>query len=186
VSSVHRTAIVVSLVVCLGRASSISAQSAPEQSDPGKVALRHLQAMLKADWTTNALLTRPDELARNRTSFEPIFLADTSGNITRRVMGQLTQLELRNLSDVDFNARLFAFHVKLASQGSAFERFVDAQIIAVAQPQPDTAYVVWQWKLPAGERPIRGPAAMKLVKERGKWWLDMLTDFEGLRQMLIR
>jgi hypothetical protein len=164
----------------------MNAQSAPEQSDPAHVALRHLQAMLKADWKTNASLTRPDELARNRASFEPIFLRDTEGNITRRVMGPLSHAELRNLSDVDFNARLFEFHVKLASQGSAFERFVDATIIAVAQPQPDTAYVVWQWKLPTDERPIRGPAAMKLVRQSGKWWLDMLTDFEGLRQMLVR
>lgn len=165
--------------------SPINAQGL-DQSDPGRVALRHLRAMVRRDFKTSAALTLPEELARTRKAFQPIFSADPDGNITRRVMGDVKPADLPALTDIEFNARLFNFHVTLASQGTAFERFTDVDIFAVAQPHPDTAYVVWQWKLPSNERPIRNPNATMLVRYMDKWWLDMLTDFEGLRQLLAR
>ena len=165
--------------------SPINAQ-ALDQSDPGSVALRHLRAIIKRDFQTSAALTHPEELARTRKAFEPIFSADRDGNLTRRVLGDVKPADVASFTDIEFNARLFTFHVMLASQGSAIGRFTDADIIAVAQTQPDTAYVIWQWKLPSNERPIRSRDAMMLVRHKNKWWLDMLTDFEGLRHMLAR
>jgi hypothetical protein len=142
--------------------------------------------MLKQDWMTSAALTHPDELARTRAAFLPIFTRDASGMLASRVLGTLPQLDLNSLSDEAFVAKLYAFHIRLASQGSALGRFTDAEILGVARPFPDTAYVVYRWVLPASERPIRGVQAMKLQQDRGRWWVSMLGDLEGLRELLAR
>lgn len=141
--------------------------------------------MLRQDWRTSASLVRPPELARRRAAFLPIFAADSSGNLARRILGDVGPGELHSMSDVEFNARLFAFHANLASRGTAFDRFTGVEILGVAQPWPDTAYVVYRWQLPADERPIRGQHVTKVVRAEGRLWLDMLADFEGFRSSLV-
>jgi hypothetical protein len=140
--------------------------------------------MLRQDWQASASLVQPAVLARTRATFLPIFAADSSGNLTRRILGDISQAELHGLSDVDFNARLFAFHTNLASRGTAFDRFTGVEIIGVATPQPDTAYVVYRWQLPAEEPPIRGQQVTKVVRIDGVWRLDPLADFESFRKIL--
>jgi hypothetical protein len=90
------------------------------------------------------------------------------------------------MSDVVFNARLWAFHVDLASRGTALDRFTGVDILGVAQPHPDTAYVVHRWRLPPTERPLRTTTSTRVVRSQGRWLLDMLADFEGLREMLVQ
>ncbi len=160
------------------------ASDLPVAARPEAVAHQHLRAILKQDWLTSAALTHPAELARTKALFLPIFARDSTGMLARRVLGIPAQADLGSVSDVAFNARLYAFHVGLASQGSALARFTDAEILGVALPFPDTAYVVYRWTLPASERPIRGAQVMKLLRDRGRWWLAMLGDFEGLREVL--
>jgi len=91
-----------------------------------------------------------------------------------------------SLSDREFNARLFAFFVATSSQGSALERFQGVEIFGTANVAPDRAFVIYQWRLPSSERPIRGVQAMELRRVGGQWRLKMLADFEGLRELLAR
>ncbi|HET7612704.1 MAG TPA: hypothetical protein VFK26_02165 [Gemmatimonadaceae bacterium] len=174
-------------VVALISASEVRAQneaSAASNLSPAEVVQRHADALLAKDWRTSASLTDPEELARTKAAFLPIFEKDSSHRLAARVLGTPTQLVLSTLSDTDFNARLFAFFVATSSQGSALDRFQGINIYGVAQPDPDRAYVVYQWKLPASERPIRGVQAMELRRVNGQWKLKMLADFEGLREFL--
>lgn len=45
-------------------------------------------------------------------------------------MGVSTPPELQDLTDVEFHARLLQFHVELASQGTAFDRYVGVEVLA--------------------------------------------------------
>jgi hypothetical protein len=157
----------------------------PTQSLSAEQVVQHYaSALLAKDWRTAATLTDPEELARNKAGFLPIFEKDSSHRLAARILGTPTQLVPSSLSDVDFNARLFAFFVATSSHGSALERFQGIDIYGVAQPEPDRAYVIYQWRLPANERPIRGVQAMELRRVAGQWRLKMLADFEGLREFL--
>jgi hypothetical protein len=153
---------------------------------PEAVAQRHFRALLARDWLTSVDATHPAELARTKSAFLPIFARDPTGQLASRVLGTLPQSDLNSLSEVAFNAKLYAYHIGLASHGSALAQFTDAAILRVAYPFPDTAYVVYRWVLPPSERPIRGAQVIKLQRDRGRWWLAMLVDFEGLREMLAR
>lgn len=153
---------------------------------PAKVAELFAAAMLAKDWTTCASLTDPEELARNKAAFLPIFQRDSSGQLASRILGTPRQLVVSTMSDREFNARLFAFFVATRSQGSALSRFQGIDIFAVANPAPDRAYIVYQWRLPQGEPPIRSAQAMELHRVGGQWRLNMLADFESLRELLAR
>jgi hypothetical protein len=171
----------------LAAGSRSFAQTAAERTSglaPTEVVQRFGDALLAKDWTTSASLTDPEELARNKAAFLPIFEKDSSHRLASRILGTPPQLVLSSLSDVDFNARLFAFFVGTSSQGSALGRFQGINVYGVAQPEPDRAYVVYQWRLPASERPIRSVQAMELRRVDGQWRLKMLADFEGLRELL--
>jgi hypothetical protein len=152
---------------------------------PQQTVERHLLALLAGDWETSAALARPDELAANRHSFQPLFMSDTAGFLAQRVLRR-QRTDLEQLSDVEFNALLWGFHVGLASQGTALSRFTGVDVLAVAQPAPDTAYVIHRWRLPPAERPIRGANVTKVVRLNGRWYLDMLADFTGLRETLAQ
>ena len=168
-------------------ASDVHAQNAASGASnlsPSEVVQRYADALLAKDWKTATSLTDPEELARTKAAFLPIFEKDSSHRLAARVLGTPTQLVLSTLSDADFNARLFAFFVATSSQGSALDRFQGINIYGVAQPDADRSYVVYQWKLPASERPIRGVQAMELRRVNGQWKLTMLADFEGLREFL--
>jgi hypothetical protein len=152
---------------------------------PTEVVQRYADAMLAKDWRTVATLTDPEELTRTKAAFLPIFEKDSSHRLASQILGTTPQLLLSSLTDTDFNARLFGFFEGMSSQGTAFERFQGINIYGVAQPEPDKAYVVYQWRLPASERPIRGVEAMELRRVSGQWRLKMLADFEGLREALV-
>jgi hypothetical protein len=158
----------------------------PQNLSPADVVERYANALIARDWATCVSLTDPEELARNKAAFIPIFQRDSSGQLASRVLGAPRQLVVSSLSDREFNARLFAFFVATSSQGSALERFRGVDIFGTANPTPDRAFVIYQWRLPATERPIRGVQAMELRRVGGQWRLKMLADFEGLREMLAR
>jgi hypothetical protein len=171
--------------------SSAAAQGRVEARDaqnlsPAAVVERCANALIAKDWATCVSLTDPDELARNKAAFIPIFQRDSSGQLASRILGTPRQLVVSSLSDREFNARLFAFFVSSSSHGSALERFQGVDTLGTANPAPDRAFVIYQWRLPASERPIRGVQAMELRRVGGQWWLEMLADFEGLREMLTR
>ena len=180
------------LVLLAGTVALIVASDAVAQNGatgaanltPSEVVQRYSDALLAKDWRTSASLTDPEELARTKAAFLPIFEKDSTHRLAARVLGTPTQLVLSTLSDVDFNARLFSFFVATSSPGSALDRFQGINIYGVAQPEADRAYVVYQWRLPASERPIRGVQAMELRRVNGQWKLRMLADFEGLREFL--
>ena len=140
----------------------------PQTDEPGAVALRHFRAIISRDWRTSAELTHPVELARTKAAFLPVFAADTTAFLQLRVLELPREVQLPEMSDVDFNARLFAFHIGLAAQGSALSRFTDAEVLAVAMPYPDTAYVVYRWQLPPAGRPIRGAQVVKLQRDQNR------------------
>ncbi len=48
------------------------------------------------------------------------------------------------------------------------------------------AFVVYQWRLPGGERPIRGRNVAELHRRHGGWSMDMLGDLTGLKELLER
>jgi hypothetical protein len=181
---------VVALLGTLVTGSTAVAQStggigSPERSSPGGVVERYAEALIAKDWATCVDLTDPAELARNKAAFIPIFQRDSSGQLASRILGAPRQLVVSSLSDREFNARLLAFFVATSSQGSALERFQGVEIFGTANPAPDRAFVIYQWRLPATERPIRGVQAMELRQVGGQWRLKMLADFEGLREMLV-
>ena len=153
---------------------------------PAAVVERYANALIAKDWATCVSLTDPEELARNKAAFMPIFQRDSTGQLASRILGTPRQLVVSSLSDREFNARLFAFFVSSSSQGSALERFQGVDTLGTATPTPDRALVIYQWRLPVGERPIRGVQAMELRRVGGQWRLKMLADFEGLREMLAR
>ena|SRR5438876_498604 len=165
--------------------SVVAARNAQHLS-PAAVVERYANALIAKDWATCVSLTDPEELARNKAAFMPIFQRDSSGQLASRILGTPRQLVVSSLSDQEFNARLFAFFVATSSQGSAFERFQGVDIFGTANSTPDRAFVIYQWRLPAAERPIRGVQAMELRRVGGEWRLKMLADFEGLREMLAR
>ncbi len=167
-------------------AQSVVSNGDPQNPSPAAVVERYANALIAKDWATCVSLTDPEELARNKAAFMPIFQRDSSGQLASRILGTPRQLVLSTLSDRDFNARLFAFFVGTSSQGSALERFQGVDIFGTANPTPDRAFVIYQWRLPAAERPIRGVQAMELRRVEGQWRLKMLADFEGLREMLAR
>jgi hypothetical protein len=158
----------------------------PRSLSPAAVVERYANALIAKDWATCVSLTDPEELARNKAAFMPIFQRDSSGQLASQVLGAPRQLVVSSLSDREFNARLFAFLVATSSQGSALERFQGVEIFGTADATPDRAFVIYQWRLPAAERPIRGVQAMELRRVKGQWCLKMLADFEGLREMLTR
>ena len=167
-------------------AQSVVQTGDPQNLSPAAVVERYANALIAKDWATCVSLTDPEELARNKAAFIPIFQRDSSGQLASRILGAPRQLVVSSLSDREFNARLFAFFVSSSSQGSALERFQGVDIFGTANPAPDRAFVIYQWRLPAAERPIRGVQAMELRRVRGQWRLKMLADFEGLREMLAR
>jgi len=167
-------------------AQSVVQTGNPQNLSPTAVVERYANALIAKDWATCVSLTDPEELARNKAAFIPIFQRDSSGQLASRILGAPRQLVVSSLSDREFNARLFAFFVSTSSQGSARERFQGVDIFGTANPAPDRAFVIYQWRLPAAERPIRGVQAMELRRVGGQWRLKMLADFEGLREMLAR
>jgi hypothetical protein len=167
-------------------AQSVVQTGDPQNLSPAAVVERYANALIAKDWATCVSLTDPEELARNKAAFIPIFQRDPSGQLASRILGTPRQLVVSSLSDREFNARLFAFFVSSSSQGSALERFQGVDIFGTANPTPDRAFVIYQWRLPAAERPIRGVQAMELRRVGGKWRLKMLADFEGLREMLAQ
>lgn len=156
----------------------------PADSTPKSVVRQHLRATIRQDSAASIAPTHPDELARTRAAFLPIFARDTTGLLATRVFGQLPPGGVEALPDAEFHARLFGFHVALASQGSALDRFTDVEILAVARPSPDMAYMIYRWVLPPAERPLRGANVTELRWDQGRWWLVMLGDLEGLRELL--
>jgi hypothetical protein len=180
------------ILLCASAASSSAAAQGAvevrgaENLSPAAVVERYATALIAKDWATCVSLTDPEELARNKAAFMPIFQRDSSGQLASRILGTPRQLVVSSLSDREFNARLFAFFVSSSSQGSALERFQGVDTLGTANPHPDRAFVIYQWRLPPGERPIRGAQAMELRRVGGQWRLKMLADFEGLREMLAR
>jgi hypothetical protein len=170
-------------VTALAQSSRVSEAA---NDSPGRVFEQFSAAMIAKDWTTCASLTDPEELARNKAAFLPIFQRDSSGQLASRILGTPRQLVVSTLSDREFNARLFAFQVATASRGTVLSRFQGIDIFGVANPTPDRAFVIYQWRLPQGERPIRGVQAAELRRVGGQWRLKMLGDFEGMRELLAR
>jgi len=183
----HRLVVILAALGALVVPQTARSQGASDPArnlTPEQVVQRYADALLAKDWRTAATLTDPEELARNKAGFLPIFEKDSSHRLAARILGTPTQLVLGSLSDVEFNARLFAFFVGASSQGSAIDRFQGINIYGVAEPEPARAYVIYQWRLPASEPPIRGVQAMELHRVGGQWRLKMLADFEGLRELL--
>lgn len=176
-TSVARSNAAAQSVIAIGDGQSLS---------PAAVVERYANALIAKDWATCVSLTDPEELARNKAAFVPIFERDSSGQLASQVLRTPRQLVVSSLSDREFNARLFAFFVSSSSQGSALERFQGVDIFGTANAPPDRAFVIYRWRLPGGERPIRGVQAMELRRIKGQWRLKMLADFEGLREMLTR
>jgi hypothetical protein len=106
-----------------GLAQSVVAVRDPQNLSPAAVVERYADALIAKDWATCVSLTDPEELARNKAAFMPIFQRDSSGQLASRILGAPRQLVVSSLSDREFNARLFAFFVSSSSQGSALERF---------------------------------------------------------------
>jgi hypothetical protein len=172
---------VILLLVCV--ASRAPAQVA-DDSPPEAVSRAFHEAMIRKDWTTAVSLVDPAELARNKAMIKPVFDADTAGYLMLRVLNDTTRRRFDDISDVEFNARLFAFVTGVSSQGSAIDRFQGVDVFAVARPADDQAFVIYQWRLPAGERPIRGRNVAELHRRDGKWRMVMLGDFTNLRELL--
>ena len=186
-----RWILVVALFAMTVAGSNVLAQSAggirgSENLSPADVVERYANALIAKDWATCVNLTDPEELARNKAAFAPIFQRDSSGQLASRILGAPRQLVVSSLSDREFNARLFAFFVAASSQGSALERFQGVEIFGTANPAPDRAFVIYQWRLPSSERPFRGVEAMEVRRVGAQWRLKMLADFEGLRELLAR
>jgi len=184
------------LILLLALFSVGSAKSSPgpfhdaEWSVPGdspsKVVERFSEALIAKNWAICVDLTDPEELARNKSAFLPLFERDSSRRLAWQILGTPRQLQLSTMSDRDFNARLFAFFVSTASRGSALSRYTGVDILGEAMPSPDQSFVVYRWRLPAGERPLRGAQVSELRRVGNEWRLTMLADFEGLRQLLIQ
>ena len=170
-----------------GSATIATGQSVTNDTNsPGAVVKRFGEALIAKDWAVCASLINPAELARNRAMFAPIFQRDSSGQLSRRILGVSRDSVLRVLEDQEFNARLNAFFVDMASRGSALDRFQGIDILGVTTQEKDHAFVVYRWRLPQGERPLRGAMANELHRVNGRWYLDMLADFESLRDLLAR
>jgi hypothetical protein len=140
--------------------------------------------MIAKNWTAVAQLVDPAELARNKAMFKPVFDRDTTKFLMLRILNDTTRRSIDMLSDLEFNAKLFAFAIGLRSQNTAFDRFTGVQIFGVARPEPDHAFVVYQFTLPSGERPIRGRQVVELHRRNGRWMLDMLSDFTDLKELV--
>ncbi len=163
-----------------------TAQSSVEQGAPEAVAREFHEAMLRKDWPAAARLVDPAELARNKAMFRPVFQADTSRYLMLRVLNDTTTRAFDDLSDLEVNARLFAFATGVNSQRSAFNRFQGVEIFGASRPSDDRAFVIYQWTLPPDERPIRGKLVTQLRKIDGEWRMEMLGDFMNLKELLER
>lgn len=185
---VAATALAVAVTSCgVGAHANRQSPHLRSATDPASVAAEHLNALILRHWESSAAHTLPAELSRNRAVFEPLLTGDTTGRLLRDVMGIATPAELQGLTDVEFNARLLQFHVELASQGTAFDRYVGVEVLGVASSaSSDTAYVISRWVLPPEERPFRVVNATQLQWQEGRWWLSMLVDFEYLREFFAR
>ena len=157
-----------------------------DRRTPQAVVKQFGESLIARNWNVCANLIDPRELARNKAMFVPIFARDSSGQLSTRILATPRDSVVKALSDQEFNARLYAFFVGTASRGSAIDRFQGIDIDGVATPEPDHAFVIYSWKLPTTERPIRGAQTMELHRIKGEWYLDMLADFESLRDLLAR
>ncbi|MDB4869775.1 MAG: hypothetical protein JWL97_779, partial [Gemmatimonadales bacterium] len=70
----------------------------PQNLSPAAVVERYAHALIAKDWATCVSLTDPEELARNKAAFAPIFQRDSSGQLASQVLGAPRQLVVSSLS----------------------------------------------------------------------------------------
>jgi hypothetical protein len=174
----------ISIIMILIGDAQLDAQTPPQS--PESVSRQFHEAMIRKDWTAAVQLVDPAELARNKAMFKPVFDRDTTRYLMKRILNDDSGRRFDELSDVEFNSRLFGFVTQVRAESSGTPRFLGVDVMAVAIPEPDHAFVVYQWRLPPGERPIRGRNVTELHRRNGKWMLDMLGDFTDFKELLER
>lgn len=177
---------VAGIVLLLGGIPQLGAQQASDANSPEVATRQFHEAIIRKDWTAAVQQVDPAELTRNKAMFKSVFDRDTTRYLMKRILDDASNRRFDELSDVEFNARLYAFFVGVNARGSAINRFAGVDIIAVARPEADHAFVVYQWRLPSTERPIRGRNVTELHRRNGEWKLDMLADFVDLKELLER
>src|SRR5437870_12013223 len=80
-------------------AQSVVAVRDPPNLCPAAVVERYANALIAKDWATCVSLTDPEELARNKAAFIPIFQRASSGQLASRILGAPRQLVVSSLSD---------------------------------------------------------------------------------------
>ena len=172
------------LLIVAANAGAQQSSAAPDS--PEATARSFYEGMIRKDWNAVVQFVDPAELARNKAMFKPLFDRDSTRFLMQRLLNDKSGRRFDELSDNEFNSRLFAFFVGVSTQGSAIDRIQGVDILAVAKPEPDHAFVVYQWRLPAGERPIRGRNVTELHRRNGRWLMDMMADFTGIKEAYER
>lgn len=153
-----------------------------EANSPEVVSRVYLEALISKDWTKAVQQVDPAELARNRAMFKPLFDRDSTNFLMQRLLDEHSSRRFADFSDAEFNARLLAFFIGVSTRGTAIDRLQGVDVFGVARPEEDHAFVVYQWRLPEGERPIRGRNVNELHRRNGKWLLDMAADFTSIKE----
>jgi len=164
---------------------TVASQGASDNS-VSEVVRRYLEAMRSKKWMGCALLAHPEELGRIRRDFLPVFARDSTGEVAEQILGVPRQLRVTSLDSVELAARLFGYYVRVTSLGSAFSVFQSPEVLGSLSHGPDSAVVVYRFRLPADSLPLRSWQT-KLVRRFGsEWRIDMLADFSGMLRELAR
>jgi hypothetical protein len=169
--------------VILAAPHTLRAQSRAQQS-PEAVVLAFQEALLSKNWLQCALLTDPNELRRTKSRFLPLFEADSTGRFAAAILGVPTQLRLSTLDSVEFSARLFSYFITKAPGSQVLGTFEGVEVLGSIAISTDSAVVLYRFRLPKAQPPLRSWQARLAVRSSDVWSVDMMADFSPLLTML--
>ncbi len=184
-TGVVRLLLVVSLVLAAGYASVGAQQPAPRADDSIDTVIAHYIAATKAgDWAASAAWMHPEALATFREMMMPVFLADTSGQAARTLLGTAELATVEKLGDREVFERFLRAMTSAVPQLAEALAGAEMTVIGNVAEGPDVVHVVYRAKASMQGLSLEQVQTMALKRYGDTWRLMLTGQVEGMAAAL--
>lgn len=154
------------------------------QATPEEAATAFGTAVKGSNWAAATRMMHPSALAQMRSLFNPIFATPVGAQTLGPLFSVSSAAEFAALPDTVMFARF------LGSVVSRQDGLADAMRTLVLTPLGhvngggDTVLVVIRTQLTVGEVAVSGFEVSPWIKDRGRWWALLKTDYTNMAAML--
>jgi|SRR5262245_29439278 len=147
---------------------------------PEEVAKASMDFTTKGDWSSYAKLMHPEALTQAKRLFQPLVIADKSGELLELFFGVKTVKQFEAMSDTATFEALMVNLTKNIPTFSEAAKGMDFKIIGSVPEGEDLVHVVYRAGAKVKEVSVSQITVMSLRRYQGQWRLQLETNIEGL------